>query len=405
MKEKKHNFARRSLDLYRSRNRQNLVIVTVAFLIALSSVYYTRVLVRELKNREQWLIELYAKTLEYTFSEPNTADLTFVVQQIMVPNNSIPVILTDREGRPIDSKNIRFDPNAPEEVRVRILRDELEKMRKEHDPILITFRDEYGEVSDFQYVYYKNSLLLSRLEFYPHVQLSIIAVFVIIAFITFNYSKEAEQNSLWVGLAKETAHQLGTPISSLMAWTEYFRQEKRLDEDIIAEIEKDIHRLETITARFSNIGSAPTLYHENISQAIETTVNYLRKRISKKVEIQVSAFPHDIRARINKPLFEWVIENLCKNAVDSMGGVGRIDIDIRRGLDDKVIVDITDSGKGIPKSKVKNVFSPGYSTKTRGWGLGLTLVKRIVENYHEGRIYVKQTEIDKGTTFRILLRS
>jgi signal transduction histidine kinase len=397
--------ALKSIDLYRRRSTLNLIIVMAAFGIALASVYYTRILVNELKDREQRLIELYAKTLQYTVNESNTADLAFVVQEILVPNQSIPVIWTDGARNPIQSRNLNIDPTLSEEEKRRILKQELEEMRKEHEPIMLTFRDENGDVYDIQYVYYKNSLLLSRLEYYPHVQLSIIALFGIIAYITFNYSKTAEQNRVWVGLAKETAHQLGTPISSLMAWVEYFKtDESYKNKELIGELEKDIERLEMITARFSNIGSVPILYHENIPAVISSTINYLRKRISKKVEIHIQAMPSDIRAKINKPLFDWVIENLCKNAVDSMGGVGRIDINIRKSVDDRVIVDIKDSGKGIPKSKIKDVFSPGYSTKTRGWGLGLTLAKRIIENYHKGKIFVKNTEIDQGTTFRILLR-
>jgi len=403
---KKGKPALRSIDLHRRRTTLNLVIILSAFGIALASVYYTRLLVIELKDREKRLIELYAKTLQFTVNESNTTDLAFIVQEILVPNNSIPVIWTDRNSKPMNSRNVIFDPDLPEQEKRKILLEELEEMKLEHDPIPIPLRTENGEVYDIQYVYYKNSLLLNRLEYFPHVQLSVIAIFGIIAYITFNYSKAAEQNKVWVGLAKETAHQLGTPISSLMAWLEYFKGDEDLNnKEIIAELEKDIKRLEMITARFSNIGSIPVLYHENIPAVIENTISYLRNRLSRKVDISISAKPSDLRARINKPLFEWVIENLCKNAVDSMGGVGRIEINIKKSLDDRVIVDVSDTGKGIPKSRVKNVFSPGYSTKTRGWGLGLTLAKRIIENYHKGKIFVKSTEVDQGTTFRILLRS
>lgn len=403
---KKGKPAQKSIDLHRRRSTVNLVIVLSAFGIALASVYYTRILVNELQDREERLIKLYVQTLQLTSTENNTDDLAFMVREILLPNNSIPVILTDRNSNPINSRNVIFDPDLPEKEEAQILLAELEEMKLEHDPIPIPFRTETGEVYDIQYVYYKNSLLLSRLEYYPHVQLSIIAIFAIIAYITFNYSKAAEQNKVWVGLAKETAHQLGTPISSLMAWLEYFKADENLNNtDIIIELEKDIQRLEMITARFSNIGSIPVLYHENIPAVVENTIEYLRKRISRKVDISISAKPSDLRAKINKPLFDWVIENLCKNAVDSMGGVGTIAINIKKSLDDRVIIDVTDTGKGIPKSKVRNVFSPGYSTKTRGWGLGLTLAKRIIENYHKGKIFVKTTDVDQGTTFRILLRT
>lgn len=395
----------KSPDLYNRRTTINLIIVVAAFSIALASVYYTRILVNELKIREQRLIELYAKTLEYTANETNAADLAFVVQEILVPNNSIPVIWTDGSHHPIRSRNLNLDPGLLEEEKQRILQKEIREMEKEHEPIMLTMRDENGEIYDIQYVYYKNSELLNRLEFYPHVQLSVIAIFGIIAYITFHYSKTAEQNRVWVGLAKETAHQLGTPISSLMAWIEYFKEDESIkNKEVIGELQKDIRRLEMITERFSNIGSVPILYHENIPEVIGNNINYLKSRISKKVEINIHAKPSDIRAKINKPLFDWVIENLCKNAVDSMGGVGKIDINIKKSMDDKVIVDIADTGKGIPKSKLNNVFAPGYSTKARGWGLGLTLAKRIIEKYHKGRIFVKSTEMDQGTTFRILLR-
>ena len=227
-------------------------------------------------------------------------------------------------------------------------------MKLEYDPIEIPFRDENGEVYDYQYIYYKNSTLLNRLEYYPLVQLSVIAVFAIVAYIAFNYSKSAEQNRVWVGLAKETAHQLGTPISSLMAWVEYFKEDKSLNNrEIIEELEKDVHRLEMVTARFSNIGSVPVLNYENIPASVQETISYLKKRISKKVEINLTAKPSDVRARINKPLFDWVIENLCKNAVDSMSGIGKIDINIKKAIDDKIIIDISDTGKGIQKSKIK----------------------------------------------------
>jgi signal transduction histidine kinase len=270
---------------------------------------------------------------------------------------------------------------------------------------MIRFENNDGMTYSYNYVYYKNSKLLDQLRYYPYVQLSIITIFGVLAYLAFNYSKTAEQNRIWVGLAKETAHQLGTPISSLMAWLEYFKSvEKIRDKELVQELEKDVSRLEMITSRFSNIGSTPLLNYEDIHQAVRNTVNYLQKRISSKITFSVNALPVDIRAKINKPLFDWVIENLCKNAVDAMGGEGTIDINIRKAPDDNVMIDISDTGKGIPKSKIRDVFSPGYTTKSRGWGLGLTLVKRIVENYHQGKIFVKSSEPEVGTTFRIILK-
>lgn len=394
------------IDLYRNKSAFTWLVVGLAVIIGAGSIIYTRNLVEALKEREQQLIELYAKTVEYTANEPNAADLTFVIQEIMLPNNSIPVILADGSGRPLQGKNLEIDPGLTGEAYETYLRQRMEEMKEEKEPIMLTFRDEEGEVYDYNYVYYENSDLLKKLEYYPQVQLSVIAIFGLIVLLVFNYSKTAEQNRVWVGLAKETAHQLGTPISSLIAWIEYLKTDESLENnEVVTELEKDIQRLEMITSRFSNIGSVPVLDNENVYACIEDTVNYLKKRLSKKVDITVSARPIDIRARLNKPLFGWVIENLCKNAVDSMGGIGKIDIHIMKGAEERVVVDVTDTGKGIPKSKLKDVFAPGYTTKKRGWGLGLTLVKRIVEHYHQGKIFVKTSEIDRGTTFRILLKS
>ncbi|MCK5209614.1 MAG: HAMP domain-containing histidine kinase [Cyclobacteriaceae bacterium] len=406
MAKESKNLPNKSLDLIKRRSTINLVVVSIAFAIALASVYFTRIIVEQLKVRELGIIQLYAKSLEFTVNNQNSPDeLAFVVQEIMYPNNSIPVIQTNGIGQVQGTRNIEIDPSLDVDEKEEYLKEVLEEMKLEYEPIEIPFRDDQGEVFDYQYIYYKNSVLLNRLEYYPHVQLSVIAIFGIIAYIAFSYSKSAEQNRVWIGLAKETAHQLGTPISSLMAWVEYFKEDEYLNnKEIIGELEKDIQRLEMITARFSNIGSVPVLNYENVAASVEETISYLKKRVSKKVEINLISKPSDIRARINKPLFDWVIENICKNAVDSMGGVGKIDINIKKAFDDKVIIDISDTGKGIQKSKIKDVFLPGYTTKTRGWGLGLTLVKRIIEKNHEGKIFVRNTGINEGTTFRILLK-
>ncbi|MCK5705387.1 MAG: HAMP domain-containing histidine kinase [Cyclobacteriaceae bacterium] len=406
MAKESKNLPNKSLDLIKRRSTINLVVVSIAFVIALASVYFTRIIVEQLKVRELGIIQLYAKSLEFTVNNQNSPDeLAFVVQEIMYPNNSIPVIQTNGIGQVQGTRNIEIDPSLDVDEKEEYLKEVLEEMKLEYEPIEIPFRDDQGEVFDYQYIYYKNSVLLNRLEYYPHVQLSVIAIFGIIAYIAFSYSKSAEQNRVWIGLAKETAHQLGTPISSLMAWVEYFKEDEYLNnKEIIGELEKDIQRLEMITARFSNIGSVPVLNYENVAASVEETISYLKKRVSKKVEINLISKPSDFRARINKPLFDWVIENICKNAVDSMGGVGKIDINIKKAFDDKVIIDISDTGKGIQKSKIKDVFLPGYTTKTRGWGLGLTLVKRIIEKNHEGKIFVRNTGINEGTTFRILLK-
>jgi two-component system, sporulation sensor kinase E len=395
----------KTFDLYRNKGRYKWIIFFMAAIIGLTSIYYTNLLVTQLKDREKRLIELYANTLEYNANQKDNENLGFIFQEIIVPNNSIPVILTDGGGNPIDYRNLPVKSSFEEVEKQEFLRNELEIMKEEHEPIMIRFENNDGMTYSYNYVYYKNSKLLDQLRYYPYVQLSIITIFGVLAYLAFNYSKTAEQNRIWVGLAKETAHQLGTPISSLMAWLEYFKSvEKIRDKELVQELEKDVSRLEMITSRFSNIGSTPLLNYEDIHQAVRNTVNYLQKRISSKITFSVNALPVDIRAKINKPLFDWVIENLCKNAVDAMGGEGTIDINIRKAPDDNVMIDISDTGKGIPKSKIRDVFSPGYTTKSRGWGLGLTLVKRIVENYHQGKIFVKSSEPEVGTTFRIILK-
>jgi len=396
----------KSIDFYSQDYRLKWIIIFVAVIISIVSIYYTNILVSKLKDREQRLIELYAKTLEYISNESNREIVQFIFQEIIVENNTIPIILTDGANRPLNFRNLDVNPEWPESVEDEYLLEKLAVMKEEHEPILVTFRNENGDVIDYQFLYYQNSFLLSQLKYYPYVQLSIIAIFGFLAYLAFSYSKTAEQNRVWVGLAKETAHQLGTPLSSLMAWMEYMKSDPDLqNKEMIVELDKDIHRLEMITSRFSSIGSAPILNNENVGDAIRATIVYLQRRISSRVKINVDAKPPNIRARINRPLFEWVIENLCKNAVDAMGGAGNIDVVVKKGQENEVVVDFSDTGKGIPKSKLKQVFNPGYTTKTRGWGLGLTLVKRIIENYHQGKIFIKKSEPDRGTTFRIILQS
>ena len=393
-------------DFYRNISRIKWIVLTVATLISVASVYYTNVLIEKLKDRESRFIELYANSFEAFINESNNQEINSIAPQLIVLNRSIPVIWTDGANRPIDYRNIDIDEEFSEKEKMQKLQEELDEMRNEHDPIQILLTNEKGDVYDYQYLYYKNSFLLTQLRYYPYVQLSVIAIFGLLAYLAFSYSRTAEQNQVWVGLAKETAHQLGTPISSLMAWVEYLRSDPEIkDKEMINELEKDTKRLEMITSRFSSIGSIPILNNENIHDAIESAVNYLQRRISSKVKFKINSRPVDLRARINRPLFEWVIENLSKNAVDAMGGVGTITIDIKKGSNEEVIVDFSDTGKGINKSKINQVFKPGYTTKNRGWGLGLTLVKRIISHYHKGKIFVKESEPGKGTTFRILLNS
>ncbi len=392
-------------DLYKNRSGFKYAVILVAIIIAISSIYYTNILVEELKDREERLINLYAKSIEFAANE-NNSEITFLNQEIIVPNTSIPVILTDRNGNYNNSRNLGFEvPNdISQEEKNSLVAEEITSMKAEHDPIELELRLPNGEIYDYNYVYYKNSELLTQLKYYPYIQLSVIAGFAILAFIIFSYSKAAEQNRVWAGMAKETAHQLGTPLSSLMAWIEFFKSDpEKYDDDIIKELEKDIARLEMITSRFSNIGSLPTLQEENIFEVVKNTITYLQTRISTKVNIYLNTESEKLYAKINKPLFDWVIENICKNAIDAMSGIGTITINLQQGKEQKILLDITDTGKGIPKSKIKQVFAPGYTTKRRGWGLGLSLAQRIIEHYHKGKIFVKSSEIDVGTTFRIIL--
>ena len=334
-----------------------------------------------------------------------TQDINFISEQILLQNNSIPMIIMDSLGVVMDYKNIDLDTTRSETWRNKKLQELAVKMEIQYQPIRIAPVDPgTGEPYLVQYLYYQNSFLLTQLTYYPFVQLSVIAIFGFIAYLGFSYSRMAEQNRIWVGMAKETAHQLGTPISSLIAWVEYFKTDEYFkDNDILLELDKDIKKLELITERFSSIGSVPVLTDENIIEVVERVVEYLRSRISSKVTIDVSGLQEVIIAQINAPLFEWVIENVIKNAVDAMVGVGHIKIHIMEGSDWKVFVDISDNGKGISPSKMKSVFNPGFTTKKRGWGLGLALAERIIENYHKGKIFVKSSEVDKGSTFRVVL--
>ena len=388
------------IPIYSQKNRIKLVVVVIALVIGAATITYTNVLVGKLSEREQELVQLYAKGLRYMINAPSDDNIVFIEEEILSSNHTVPVILTDEHENILDSKNINLPENITDERANELLQQEIKKMKAQHAPIEVPWAE--GSVN---YVFYKDSALLSQLRFYPYVQLIVIACFALMAYFAFSYSRRAEQNRVWVGLAKETAHQLGTPLSSLMAWYEYIKASpKFVDEPILEEFGKDIRRLEVITERFSNIGSVPTLRDENILQVTENAISYLQNRISSKVIFTVqAAFAPDITAKVNVPLFDWVIENICKNAVDAMEGRGSITLQLQLLGKASITLDITDTGKGIPKSKINSVFLPGYTTKKRGWGLGLALAKRIIDNYHNGRLYVKWSEPGKGTTFRIVL--
>jgi len=316
------------------------------------------------------------------------------ISEVVVNSASVPVIITDSSK----SKIIAFGNIDSVKVNNKdYVNDMISIMQEQNRPIEI-------ELSGIgkSFVFYKDSFLLTQLKYYPYAQFFIIGIFLIVAYFLFSTSRKAEQNQVWVGMAKETAHQLGTPLSSLMAWVEILKM-KNLDQGTINEIEKDVHRFEIITQRFSNIGSLPKLESENIIKSVYDAIDYVMARTSKKVQFSVNiSKDYEYFAPLNEPLFEWVIENICKNAVDAMGGEGKIDISITEE-NNFVNIDISDNGSGIPKSKFKTVFKPGYTSKQRGWGLGLTLCKRIIEIYHKGKIFVRSSTIGKGTTFRIIL--
>lgn len=392
-------------DFSQHNPRLKWIVLAVSFLISVSSIYYTHVLVNQLKARERQQVQLFAKAIEYTLNESLNSNILFVSEEIINKNNSVPTILVDENEQVLQFRNINIDSTRSSKAIKQQLLNELQSMADTYDPIIIPLKDpNTNEVFGRQKVYYRNSFLLTQLIAYPYIQITVIAIFGFISYLAFNYSKAAEQNRVWVGLAKETAHQLGTPLSSLMAWIEVMREDEYMRQKGVAdELEKDIQKLKVVTERFSSIGSVPTLKKENIVPLINKVVTYLRPRISSRIRIEVFTLSDNIAAMVHAPLFEWVVENLCKNAVDAMGSTGTIAIKILRGNEGKVFIDVSDTGKGIPRSKLGMVFKAGFTTKMRGWGLGLTLAKRIIETYHNGKIFVKSSDENLGTTFRIAL--
>ncbi|RIV18764.1 sensor histidine kinase [Fibrisoma montanum] len=393
----------KSFDIYSQNNVLKIIVALNMLLVGTATLLYTNRLINRLEEREERYVQLQAKAISYLVdpSHNNSGDITFVTNEILAVNHSVPAIYVDPDGNISSRRNVDLPPGTFEEQQ-QFLRREIAEMRESHVPIVVEIGDGRRGL-----VYYTNSSLLRQLKYFPYVLLIILGVLGVLAYLAFSSSRRAEQNRVWVGLAKETAHQLGTPMSSLMAWVEYMRADpQQYDESITDELEKDVRRLETITARFSSIGSIPTLKEENLSEVVFQFTDYLAKRISTKVNMTVtSQLPAGQTAKINKLLFEWVIENICKNAVDAMGGVGALRINMLALPHQEIGIDITDTGKGISKANMQKVFSPGFSTKKRGWGLGLTLAKRIVEEYHNGKLFVKHSEVGKGTTFRIVLKT
>ena len=353
---------------------------------------YTSVLVKKLANEERKKVELWAEGTRHLAQIDNPSqDFSFILQVIR-NNETVPVILTDEFGNINATRNL-------DSVRAQnpdYIARQLKKMKKEQAPIEIILPQGHKN-----YIYYKDSILITKLIYYPYIQFAVITMFILVSYIAFSYSRKAEQNQVWVGLAKETAHQLGTPISSLMGWAEFMKLDEK-NKEIIIEVEKDIARLQIITERFSKIGSPPVLKTEDLLETLKGLASYMKTRVSDKIEFEYFFPKNTIEVPLNSALFGWVIENLFKNSIDAMNGKGKISLIVsEKGK--SINIDITDTGKGIPKSTYKTVFKPGYTTKKRGWGLGLSLSHRIIEQYHKGKIFVKNSEIDKGTTFRITL--
>ncbi|MDR1331711.1 MAG: HAMP domain-containing histidine kinase [Tannerella sp.] len=378
-------------SLYDKRQYLKYLFLIAAMLIAVGSVVVSNSMVNKLATEERLKMEVWTEAYRFFLMEDTIADPTMLVLKVIGGNTTIPILLYDEGSGLVEPRNI----DVPEKSQDAFFRRKMQEFGTRHEPFVI-------EVGKKQYLYYDDSILLKRLEMYPYVQLLVVAVFVMIAFFALASTKRAEQNKVWVGLSKETAHQLGTPISSLIAWIEYLKT-KEIDASYLTEMEKDVKRLEMIVDRFSKIGSNPEPLPLNINQAIRSACEYMEARISSKVKMKLELADRPIFTLMNESLFSWVIENLTKNAVDAMNGQGSIAYQVSE-KGNKVRLDITDTGKGIPKSKFGAIFNPGYTTKARGWGLGLSLVKRIVESYPGGRIFVKNSEPGKGTTFRIEMR-
>jgi signal transduction histidine kinase len=380
---------------YDQKRYWKFIIIAAAALIGGISLLYTRSLVKSLAVQEDNKIKLWANATKQLIKAEG--DINFLLN-IIEDNETIPTILVDDEGNIVTTRNL--DPTREKDTSY--INSALEIMKNEHVPIKILYDEENKR---YNYLYYENSKLLNELKTYPFIQLALIAFFALMSYFALSSSRKAEQNQVWVGMSKETAHQLGTPISSLREWLNLIREtEKDQQEEILQEFDYDIKRLELITERFSKIGSEPVLKGENLDLVVEKSISYLKNRISSKVKFEINIGKPGNWAQINIPLFDWVIENLCKNAVDAMEGTGSLNIQINHDAE-FVYLDITDTGKGVPRSKFKTIFKPGYTTKKRGWGLGLSLVKRIIHEYHKGQIYVRHSEPGKGTTFRIVLKS
>lgn len=371
------------------------VLASMAVLIIGTTIWFVSNLSRNIQEEERKKVATWVEANRELLRASSEANLNLAVD-IVTNNTSIPLILTDETGKILDSRNLDSMSIAQDP---RYLASQLQAFKKQHPPFIMEV-DSRQKL--YNYIYYGDSLILRQIRYYPYIQLIVVTLFIGIVLFALSSTNRATQNQVWVGLAKETAHQLGTPLSSMEAWLEILR-DNEANATIVTELSKDVDRLKLITDRFSKIGSVPKLEEKDIVEQIQNMTNYIRKRSPQKVILTVHSAEEELPAMISPPLFDWVVENLLKNALDAMEGKGKIDITIENHPT-FITIDVADTGKGIPKLNFEKVFKPGFSTKKRGWGLGLSLAKRIIEEYHRGRLYVKASEISKGTTFRILLR-
>jgi signal transduction histidine kinase len=376
------------MKIFRHRTIGKSFLLFFSVIIGIGSLIYTEYLVTKLKAEERKNVQLWAEAIRLVSVADSSQNVDFPYS-IIANNNTVPVILTDESDSIISSKNI--DPEKTD------IRKVLNTM-KDNQPIVISLENNH-----FNLIYYKDSVILTMLIFYPYIQVGFILLFILVSYLAFSSSRKAQQNQVWVGMSKETAHQLGTPTSSLAGWIEIL-QNKYPDIQITAELARDVERLEKVTERFSRIGSKPSLTNENIVTIISRSVDYLKSRASSKVRfVDDYSKKKEVLIPVNSALFEWVIENVAKNAMDAMEGHGEITIRIAE-TESHAHIDISDTGKGIPKSLIKKIFNAGFTTKQRGWGLGLSLAKRIIEDYHHGKIFVRHSELGKGSTIRIVLK-
>lgn len=374
------------------------ILVFVAICIAAFFLVFSHYLVSDLKQEASAKMSVWADAMTSLNKADDNTDLNLVLN-VINNNSTIPIIVLDEKGNIEQYRNIEINAKS-EQDSINYLRKRMMSMKKDGYSIKI----EYGDTSsEYMEILYEDSIILKKLEVFPYIQIIILVVFILIIIVTLLSLKRAEQNRVWIGLTKETAHQLGTPISSLMAWSEILK-ETYPDDQTLPELEKDVKRLQLIADRFSKVGSAPELVKTDMKNVIWHVADYIVKRFSNKVKLKCNLPSAEVYTMLCTPLFEWVLENLCKNAIDAMEGKGSIVITMHE-ITGMIIIEVSDTGKGIPKNKFKTVFAPGYTTKSRGWGLGLSLSKRIIEEYHHGSIFVKSSEMGQGTTFRIELKS